>query len=161
MRIPCVPATCSRVGRNYGIILAALYSGVLTLVWLSPQLPYERLDRLLFDFTVFWLYGIVIGGIIGAIGGAVTGYIICYLLIRLRVIAQLPAWLVGFVTCTFIWCVISLTVGLFFLLGDPSVRDSFLILFLYPGIIYIVAGTLLSGFVDRDGTNTPKNDLYS
>jgi hypothetical protein len=104
---------------------------------------------------VFWLYGIIIGGIIGAIGGTITGYIICYLLTRLRAIAQLPTWLVGFIVCTFIWCVISFTVGLFFLLGDPSVRDGFLILFLYPGIIYIIAGTLLSAFVTRDRTNTP------
>jgi hypothetical protein len=89
---------------------------------------------------------------IGAIGGTVTGLIIYYLRSRLGSRPYFPGWVLGLLTCSVIWAVLGLIIGLPFLSGDtPEAEIAFLTLYLYPGIIYIMAGTLFSNFVVHDG----------
>lgn len=135
-----------KYGAKIGIVLAWIYTLVLSFIWVSsPPQSEDTIPQRIFYFLWFLMYGLPIGGILGAISGIVSGFIIYHLLVRYACTLRNHSWIIGFFTCSIFWLVIHLTVGRFLLItGERESIRLYWIFIGYPGIIYVMAGSLLS-----------------
>lgn len=132
-------------GLWWGIRLACIYASILGFLWILSDKAELTIGQRVFGLLWFWLYGCIVGSILGGIGGAASSYILYKVLIRWKSNIHGQAWVVGVAVCIVIWLIVHVTIGRL-LLSDAGSRPLYPIFIGYPGIIYIVAGGVLSQY---------------
>lgn len=170
--LPSVPITrwyCIKYGAKWGRWLAWGFAGVLSFALAQTEFPLlEDFTKNLAGFLLFWFYGFIVGGIVGTVLGALTGYLIFTALRCLRWRYPRQGWLVGLFICTAVCACLWLI--LFTLSSQWSCTTAqcnqgglaALAIIFYPGMIYILAGAVLSQRIyarmhsQREGLRTYK-----
>lgn len=138
--------SCTRFGLWWGIRLACIYAGILSIVWAVSSAPLTvGFSERVFGFLWFWLYGCIVGSIIGGTGGAASGYILCKVLMRLKLHIRGHAWVVGLAVHIVTWFIVHVTIGRLLFL-EPGSQPLYQVFIGYPGIIYIAAGGVLAQY---------------
>jgi hypothetical protein len=142
----------AKFGAWRGMTLAWAYTFVLGPLWafFSSDLATAGVVQHVAGLIWFWAYGYIFGCTIGLTVGAFTGYLLYGLLALLVPKITKHAWLVGLAACTGLWLIIHFALRQA-ILSEPMEPDDFekylltyKILILYPGVIYILSGTLLA-----------------
>lgn len=142
------PGYCAKFGARWGALLACSYAGLWSFSWLM-QADFSTSGQFvgfLALFLLYWVYGCILGSILGSLVGALSGYLIGVLLTKLQWRLKQWGWFVGFFVCAGVWLAMFLLFGWICLRGECSQEEwQFILTFIgYPGIIYVVAGAVLS-----------------